>query len=639
MDSGLGGGFQALLFNGNSKKNKAAYVNAREYSPIDKRFMKKPLIYGNSVGVPSMLAGYAKILGVFDCLTRNKDKTVSIKGNCMDNIVKPKKKNSLKYSQIFDDVIKLAERGFKMSPTFAAIVDYLPWITSVWAIDHHRNHAANEKIANFLKYLRTTPLTLVDAYVDYRRRRADLRSIMLADIQYFGSRLTSKDFIAYRPKYSKPLATKLVLNKKVYDVHSMAPPAGGDVVLFFLKLVETLKHSPHKFSNSQKRAIFIHFLRYSYAFKNYGNNISHKTRNYIINKKSHIIAKKIIETIYHKKITKKSKFYIDEKLRIPSNFGGKKLPKFIVSSIFKLNRIRSRAENFMILSNISNTTDGDSDVEAVQNFNETDNDVDNYNVDSDDLEEDKFSKEQATLQMIDSTNATNNFIDISPIKNNISNFNESDILGFSENPFGTSNIVIRKNKKTIVSTASINHSYGSGILSRRLGIFYNNQLRDFSPKNWNLKYDKSKKLHRTKNYQGPKKQPQSSMGCTVISRKGKPVFMIGAAGGFKITGAMLNVIWNYFYLGNSLNEAIKRPRLITKLDYKTDSVEIWYERVMDNSNHKKFTDFEKIIDTTKNQLLFIQEAGYSAVTAASKFRSKYEAAADPRRGGSYYIHT
>lgn len=76
MDSGIGGGFQALLHNARPQQKSGSrhvYLMSREYSPMDKSFRLEPFIFGNSVGVPAVLAGYARLLGVNQCIytTRN----------------------------------------------------------------------------------------------------------------------------------------------------------------------------------------------------------------------------------------------------------------------------------------------------------------------------------------------------------------------------------------------------------------------------------------------------------------------------------------------------------------------------------------------------------------------------------------
>lgn len=173
--------------------------------------------------------------------------------------------------------------------------------------------------------------------------------------------------------------------------------------------------------------------------------------------------------------------------------------------------------------------------------------------------------------------------------------------------------------------------------------------------------------------------PQSSMACTMIvnPRSGFPVFGIGAAGGFKITSAVMNVMWNYFMLGDTLKRAVSRLRLVTKLNYKTRLTELWYEFPIDSTHHFKLSNEQSLaysgpsyeelnfatnttgdgIDNDENNdarlahspkffydnrrelsVRYIFEAGYSAVTAFSTMReAKAQAVFDPRRGGKVYV--
>ena len=188
------------------------------------------------------------------------------------------------------------------------------------------------------------------------------------------------------------------------------------------------------------------------------------------------------------------------------------------------------------------------------------------------------------------------------------NYDETIDEGYLNSPWGTTNVIVKSGNRSIVATSSINHSFGSLIFSQHLGIPYNNVLRDFTPYTW---YQVVPRIHardkstatatarvkrKAKGGVSPRPQttrgrdeprrvprsrirlfanrplphsiPQSNMGCTIISNRvtKNPVFGIGAAGGFKITSAILNTMWNYFFLGEDLDEAISKLRITPKLN-------------------------------------------------------------------------
>ncbi|XP_044740555.1 glutathione hydrolase 1 proenzyme-like [Chrysoperla carnea] len=187
--------------------------------------------------------------------------------------------------------------------------------------------------------------------------------------------------------------------------------------------------------------------------------------------------------------------------------------------------------------------------------------------------------------------------------------------------FGTTNVVIKIGHTAISATSTINHTFGSGILSKTMGFFYNNQMRDFSDANWRRK---GKPL---RNAPGPNKVPSSKISGTImVDEDGKPVFQIGAAGGGKILSAIVNTLYNYFVLNYSLEKAVQTCRFMPKFNYHKNHVTYMYECMREedvaNQLRAKGVDFQLVV-----------ESGYSAATALSQIRSKSEAAYDKRRGG------
>lgn len=301
MDSGIGGGFQALIHNARVQQktgSRHVYLMSREYSPFDKSYRLQPFIFGNSVGVPAVLAGYARLLGVNQCIyavkkpsktttrsggksdssgsTSTRRKTRSAERSASGSIQRDKQSNlnstvltkrsssvysfnqacvnriqtgetgsgfaerlrGVPYKEIFEPVIRLATNGFAVSPTLRDILNessHLPFF--IRRLPDGR--ATNFRLAIFLQHLSFNPLRLLDPYVKWSTRTVhylhDIRSIMLNDVRHHGSKLTSRDFRSYRAEVRTPLRVKLNMRGVDYDLLTLPSPGGGESVAFSRK--------------------------------------------------------------------------------------------------------------------------------------------------------------------------------------------------------------------------------------------------------------------------------------------------------------------------------------------------------------------------------------------------------------------
>ncbi|XP_002736062.2 glutathione hydrolase 1 proenzyme-like [Saccoglossus kowalevskii] len=125
---------------------------------------------------------------------------------------------------------------------------------------------------------------------------------------------------------------------------------------------------------------------------------------------------------------------------------------------------------------------------------------------------------------------------------------------------GTSHICILDEHGNAVSmTSTINYDFGSQVVGNVTGIIYNDEMDDFSTpgltNTWG--YEPS-----PANYITPGKRPLSSMSPSIIVDKtGDVVMMAGASGGSRIISSMSLAIINAMWFGDSLEEAIMRPRI------------------------------------------------------------------------------
>ncbi|MEX2213004.1 MAG: gamma-glutamyltransferase family protein [Phycisphaeraceae bacterium] len=130
---------------------------------------------------------------------------------------------------------------------------------------------------------------------------------------------------------------------------------------------------------------------------------------------------------------------------------------------------------------------------------------------------------------------------------------------------------IRENKHTthisaadiegnfVAITATVNTSFGSKVIIPGTGVVMNNQMDDFAiqpdvPNAFGL-------IGGDANAVAPGKRPLSSMSPTIVSKDGKPVLTLGAAGGPRIITAVLCTLVHRLDLKMSIEEAVAATRV------------------------------------------------------------------------------
>jgi len=110
----------------------------------------------------------------------------------------------------------------------------------------------------------------------------------------------------------------------------------------------------------------------------------------------------------------------------------------------------------------------------------------------------------------------------------------------------------------VACTATVNTTFGSGVVIPGTGIVMNNEMDDFSaqpgaPNVFGL-------IGATTNEVAPGKRPLSSMSPTIVLRDGKPIFTVGAAGGPTIITQVLLAIIQVVDFAKSPAEALDQAR-------------------------------------------------------------------------------
>ncbi len=183
-------------------------------------------------------------------------------------------------------------------------------------------------------------------------------------------------------------------------------------------------------------------------------------------------------------------------------------------------------------------------------------------------------------------------------------------------PFqSTTHLTVADRHGTVVSyTFTIESTGGNGIVVPGYGFLLNNELTDFN-------YDSLTHPNRA----DARKRPRSSISPTIVTREGEPLLAMGSPGGSTIPGTVLQVMLERLDLGQSLPEAIARPRAVQR-------------------NTAAATAEPAFIASTEGQLLhtqygheFAPQGEIGAVTAIEFLPDgRLLAAAEPeRRGGGH----
>ena len=118
--------------------------------------------------------------------------------------------------------------------------------------------------------------------------------------------------------------------------------------------------------------------------------------------------------------------------------------------------------------------------------------------------------------------------------------------------------VIFKNGDAVSMTFTLNGNYGSGIATKKYGIFLNNQMDDFTtrpnePNMFGLIQGKGNKVE-------PYKRPLSSMSLTLVEKNGRTILAIGAPGGPRIISSTFQTIYRYLFNKMNIDQAVQSPR-------------------------------------------------------------------------------
>ena len=119
--------------------------------------------------------------------------------------------------------------------------------------------------------------------------------------------------------------------------------------------------------------------------------------------------------------------------------------------------------------------------------------------------------------------------------------------------------IIDKDGNMIAMTATINTSFGSGVVLPGWGLLLNNEMDDFSiqpgvPNFYGLVGSEANAI-------APGKRPLSSMSPTIVLKDGRPAGIFGSPGGPRIITTVVQAILNVVEFGMDIQTAVDYPRV------------------------------------------------------------------------------
>jgi gamma-glutamyltranspeptidase / glutathione hydrolase len=119
--------------------------------------------------------------------------------------------------------------------------------------------------------------------------------------------------------------------------------------------------------------------------------------------------------------------------------------------------------------------------------------------------------------------------------------------------------VVDKNGNAVSLTYTLEHSYGSGMGSSKLGFIFNNEMGDFNPKPGVT--STSGLVGTNPNLIKPEKRMLSSMTPTIVAKDGKPYLVIGSPGGRTIINTVFQTVLGVLAYDMQVDKAIEAMKI------------------------------------------------------------------------------
>lgn len=176
-------------------------------------------------------------------------------------------------------------------------------------------------------------------------------------------------------------------------------------------------------------------------------------------------------------------------------------------------------------------------------------------------------------------------------------------------------------------TYTLNDWFGAKVTAAGTGVLLNDEMDDFTvkvgvPNLYGLVQGETNAI-------APGKRPLSSMSPTILTKDGKPVFIVGTPGGSRIITAVLHTILNVVDYGMNVQEAVDAPRFHQQ----------WLPDVTNVETFALSPDTRKILTDMGHNLGVPQPANHvAAITIGAPAlggkpvgKNRFYGANDPRR--------
>ena len=201
-------------------------------------------------------------------------------------------------------------------------------------------------------------------------------------------------------------------------------------------------------------------------------------------------------------------------------------------------------------------------------------------------------------------------------------YGDKDLAGPADAPHdhGTSHLCVADGEGNVVAlTTTVNLLFGSRVVDAASGVVLNDEMDDFSaqpgaPNAFGL-------IGAFANAVAPGKRPLSSMTPTIVTRDGRPILCVGAAGGPTIVSSTVQTIVNVVDFGLDVSAAIAQPRIHAQWMPNALVVEPDVPR-------------DVVVDLEKRGHKVVPMPSLAAVQAVGVSPERLTAASDPRYGGA-----
>lgn len=249
MDSGLGGGFQAVIHRQGTTKS--WYVNSRERAGNHHDFPTQPGKTAKHIGVPSMLRGYAYLYNhIHDFGYR-------------DGPV-------LSWRKLFQKNIYLAKRGFSMSKTLTNVINVINLAKSPWKYNTTTSKLSSPILGAWIeKISKQNPHNLT-----FYRAHSHDNDKLINELTEIGSPLRRSDIVDYRVHVTDANSIDCL----DFTMYTTKVPGSGMLHMFGCKILEyAIKHFNYINWSSSRRFIYnIKILQYMQSLQPHINHLVHK---------------------------------------------------------------------------------------------------------------------------------------------------------------------------------------------------------------------------------------------------------------------------------------------------------------------------------------------------------------------------